>query len=234
MNGPAALARHVAEWMVDSLASTTGTVAVALSGGSTPKVLYELLATDEFARRMPWDRVHWCWGDERFVPPDDPSSNYRMAKEAMFDHVPVPPDHVHPIPTTGLSPAAAAAAYEQTLRVIHGDGDLGRPLFEIVLQGLGTNGHFASLFPDTPSLTERQAWCVPVTPAGEKTRITLTYPPLESCKHAAFIVAGAEKREVLAAVRAGQSDLPASHYRPHGELHWFADDAAEGRATGGK
>ncbi len=224
------LARQVAEWMVERLNATTGTVAVALSGGSTPKVLYRLLATDEFAARIPWDRVHWCWGDERFVPPDDPSSNYRMAEEALLSHVPVPAENVHPIPTTGLSPAAAASVYEQTLRSIHGDGDLTRPLFEIVLLGLGTNGHFASLFPETPSLTERTAWATDVTPAGEKTRITLTYPALESCNHAAFVVAGADKREALAAVRAGQDDLPASHFRPIGQLHWFTDDAAEGRA----
>lgn len=229
IGGPEALARQVAEWMVERLGATEGKVVVALSGGSTPKLLYTLLATAEFAGRIPWERVHWCWGDERFVPPDAPSSNYRMTHEAMLSHVPVPPDHVHPIPTTGLSPAAAAAVYEQMLREIHGDGDLARPLFEIVLLGLGTNGHFASLFPETPSLTERDAWAVDVTPAGEKTRISLTYPPLESCRHAAFIVAGADKRAVVAAVQAGQDDLPASHYRPAGELHWFVDDAAAGR-----
>lgn len=229
IEGVQALARQVAEWMVERLGATEGPVAVALSGGSTPKALFTLLATAEFAGRIPWDRVHWCWGDERFVPPDDPSSNYRMAHEALLSHVPVPPDHVHPIPTTGLSPAAAAAVYEQTLREIHGDGDLSRPLFEIVLLGLGTNGHFASLFPETPSLAEREAWVTEVTPAGEKTRITLTYPALESCRHAAFMVAGAEKREALAAVRAGQADLPAAQYRPAGKLHWFVDDAAAGR-----
>ena len=153
-----------------------------------------------------------------------------MTNEALFKHVPVAAEMVHPIVTTGLSPAAAAAAYEQTLRTIHGGGDLGRPLFEIVLLGLGTNGHFASLFSghDVVDGAGRLGGGGDV-PAGEKTRITLTYPPLESCRHAAFIVAGADKREVLAAVRAGQADLPASHYRPAGELHWFADDAAEGR-----
>ena len=122
LDGPEALARHVAEWMVERLGATEGIVAVALSGGSTPKLLYSLLATDEFSGRIPWDRVHWCWGDERFVPPDDPSSNYRMTNEAMFKHVPVAAEMVHPIVTTGLSPAAAAAAYEQTLRAIHGGG----------------------------------------------------------------------------------------------------------------
>jgi 6-phosphogluconolactonase len=103
------------------------------------------------------------------------------------------------------------------------------PLFHLVLMGLGTNGHTASLFPDTPVLDERSAWAAAVTPEGEPTRITLTYPALESCRHAAFLVAGAEKREALAAVRAGQSDLPAAQYRPAGELHWFVDDAAAGR-----
>ena len=228
MSGVAGLAREVAEWMVGRLGATEGRVLVSLSGGSTPKHLYELLATPDFATRIPWDRVHWCWGDERFVPHDDPDSNYRMAHEAMLAHVPVPPDHVHPIPTAGLSPAAAAATYEQTLRELHGNGDLRRPLFEIALLGLGTNGHFASLFPDTPSLSERTAWATDVTPASEKTRITLTYPALESVRHAAFMVAGPDKRDVLAAVRAGQSDLPAAHYRPQGELHWFADEAAAG------
>lgn len=226
-DGPA-VAQAVAEWMVATLAATDGRLAVALSGGSTPKLLYTLLATDEFARRMPWDRVHWFWGDERFVPPDDKASNDRMVRSAMLDHVPVSPDHIHPVPTTGQTPEQSAAAYEHKLREFRG-GDLTRPLFDIVLLGLGTNGHFASLFPDTPSLDERTKWAVPVAPAGEPIRITLTYPVLESCRHAAFLVVGADKREILARVRARQPDLPASHYRPHGDLHWFADAAAEGR-----
>ena len=215
--------------MVDLLAEGEGPLAVALSGGSTPKRLYTLLATEEFAKRIRWDRVHWFWGDERFVPPDDQSSNYHMTWEAMLSRVPVPADHVHPVPTVGVSPAESASAYENTLRAFHGSDRLSTPLFHLVLLGLGTNGHFASLFPGTPALDERDAWVVPVTPAGEKTRITLTYPPLESCRHAAFLVAGADKRDVLARVRAGGGDLPASRYRPQGQLHWFADDAAEGR-----
>jgi 6-phosphogluconolactonase len=173
--------------------------------------------------------VHWFWGDERFVPPDDPSSKFRMTRLAMLDHVPVPADHIHEIPTVGVSPEQSAAQYEQTLRSFHGSGDLSTPLFHVVLLGLGTNGHFASLFPDTPSLAERTAWVVPVTPEGEKTRISLTYPVLESCRHAAFLVAGADKADVLARVRAGQPDLPASHYHPQGKLHWLTDEAAEGR-----
>lgn len=227
--GPDALAREAAEWMVACLGEGSGKLAVALSGGSTPKRLYELLASEEFAGRVPWDRVHWFWGDERFVPPDDPSSNYRMVREAMLDPVRVPESHIHPVPTVGLSPEAAAAAYERTLRDFHGSSDLETPLFHLVLLGLGTNGHFASLFPGTPALEECRAWAVPVTPEGEKTRITLTYPALESCRHAAFLVSGADKRDVLARVCAGEGDLPASHYRPSGELRWLTDSAAEGR-----
>ncbi len=221
------VARAAAEWMVATLTAREGRLAVALSGGSTPKLLYTLLATDEFASRMPWDRIHWFWGDERFVPPDDKASNYRMVRDAMLSHIPAPPEQVHPVPTVGLSPEQAAADYASTLQGFHG-GDLTRPMFDIVLLGLGTNGHFASLFPGTPSLEERTAWACSVTPAGEPTRITLTYPVLESCRHAAFLVVGADKRDALAAVRAGQDDLPASHYHPQGELHWFTDTAAEG------
>ena len=228
MSGPDDLARRVATWMVEVLAEKRG-AAVALSGGSTPKRLYTLLASDEFRDRVKWDQVDWFWGDERFVPPDDPASNYHMTNEAMFRHVPAPPGRVHPVPTVGLSPADSAQSYERTLRAFHGSGDLSAPLFDIVLLGLGANGHLASLFPGTDSLMERTAWVAPVTPEGEKTRITMTFPALQSCRHAAFLVAGADKRDVLRAVRGGQSDLPASQFRPGGELRWFTDDAAEGR-----
>jgi 6-phosphogluconolactonase len=218
-----------ADWLLARLAERPGALAIALSGGSTPKKLYELLATPAYAARIPWERLHLFWGDERFVPPDDPSSNYRMTKTALLDHVPIPADHIHPIPTTDLTHDQSAAQYEQTLKRFHGSSDLSQPLFHIVLNGLGTNGHFASLFPDTGSLSERTAWAVPVTPAGEKTRITLTYPALESCRHAAFLVSGPDKADVLARVRAGAPDLPASHYHPSGTFTWLTDDAAEGK-----
>jgi 6-phosphogluconolactonase len=152
-----------------------------------------------------------------------------MAMEAMLRHAPVPAGHIHPVPTEGLAPEAAATAYEAELRRFHGEAGLGEvPLFQVVLLGLGTNGHTASLFPDTPALEERTAWALPVTPQGEPTRITLTYPPLESCRHAAFLVAGADKRDVLARVRAGDQRLPAARYQPSGELRWFTDLEAQG------
>ncbi len=227
---PQALALHVADWMVGILHERPGPVSVALSGGSTPKLLYQALAGPLFMDRVPWQRVHWFWGDERFVPHSDERSNYRMTMDAMLDRAAVPPGNVHPIPTEGMTADEAAVHYQALLQAFYGAPvlDPARPLFDIVLMGLGTNGHTASLFPDTPVLTERTAWAAAVTPAGEPTRITLTYPALESCRHAAFLVAGAEKRDVLARVRAGAPDLPAAHYHPTGALHWFADQAAAG------
>lgn len=227
---PQALAAHVAEWMTGIMQALPGPVAVALSGGSTPKLLYQALAAPPFVDQVPWDRAHWFWGDERFVPQDDERSNYRMTTEAMLGRVGAPPGNIHPIPTEGMSAEDAAARYGITLQAYHGGQTLDpvRPLFDIVLLGLGTNGHTASLFPGTPVLKERTAWAAAVTPADEPTRITLTYPVLESCRHAAFLVAGADKRDVLAQVRAGAADLPAARYHPVGELHWFADQAAAG------
>ncbi len=225
---PQALAREVADWMLLTLRASTGEVAVALSGGSTPKLLYEVLAQEPYRGMMPWDRVHWFWGDERFVPPDDPRSNYRMTYEALLGHVKIPASHMHPVQTDDVTPEQAAALYQQALQSFYGAATLdpARPLFEIVLLGLGTNGHTASLFPGTAVLDERTAWAAAVTPEGEPTRITLTYPALESCRHAAFIVAGAEKRDVLARVRAGEATLPAARFRPTGTLHWFTDSAS--------
>ena len=227
---PQALAERVASWMTGVLRARPGPVSVALSGGSTPKLLYQALAAAPFVQQMPWERVHWFWGDERFVPQSDDRSNYRMIMQAMLDRAIVPPGNIHPMPTEGVTADAGAARYQAVLQAFYGASvfDATRPLFDIVLLGLGTNGHTASLFPDTPVLHERTAWVAAVTPDGEPTRLTLTYPALESCRQAAFLVAGADKRDVLARVRSGARDLPASQYRPTGELHWFVDQAAVG------
>lgn len=222
-----ALAEAAAGWIVDTLVARPGRLAVSLSGGSTPKLLYAALARPPFRDRMPWDRVHWFWGDERFVPEADPRSNTAMVRSAMLDHVPAPPGNVHPVPTAGVTAEAAAARYEAVLREFHGD-DLADPLFDLVLLGLGTNGHTASIFPGEAVVEERTAWAAAVTPPGEPTRITLTWPPLESTRDAAFMVTGAEKQEVVARVRSGDQSLVASRYRPAGALHWWLDAAAAG------
>lgn len=228
---PPALARHVAEWMTATALTAKGPFSVSLSGGSTPKALYELLASDEFRGRFPWKQVSWYWGDERFVPRDHPESNYRMVREAMLAKAPVPPENIHPMPTDG-TPEEAARKYERTLQRPYGAPTLdpSKPLFDITLLGLGTDGHTASLLPGDPALEERERWVVPVSHGRPEVRITLTLPAINSSRHVAFLVAGRSKTAALASVRAGDSRLPAARVRPAGELIWFVDRAAAGSA----
>lgn len=221
------LAHRAAGWIADIASRNPGRIAISLSGGSTPRRLYQLLAESPFREAMPWDRVHWFWGDERFVPHDHPDSNYRMAREALLSRAPIPAANIHPIETVG-DPAAAARAYDQALKSYYGTDalDPSRPLFDIQLLGLGPDGHTASLFPGTTVLGERSRWVAEVVGAKPETRITLTYPPLESSRHTAFLVAGADKREVLARVLAGDRELPSARLNPVGELVWFVDEQA--------
>jgi 6-phosphogluconolactonase len=226
---PPALARHVADWMTAAALASTGTFRVSLSGGSTPKALFALLASEPFIARFPWRRVSWYWGDERFVPYDHPESNYRMTREAMLAKAPVPPANVHPVPADG-TPDDAAARYERTLQAAYGAAalDPARPLFDITLLGMGPDGHTASLLPGEPVLEERKRWVAAVSHGRPEVRITMTYPAIESSRQVAFLVAGKEKAAMFKAVRAGGSDVPAARVRPVGELIWFVDRAAAG------
>ena len=229
---PAALARHVAEWMTSAALAAKGTFRVSLSGGSTPKTLYGILASDEFRNRFPWQLVSWYWGDERFVPYDHPESNYRMTREAMLAKAPVPPENIHPVPVDG-SPQDAARRYEQALQQAYGATvlDPARPLFDLTLLGLGTDGHTASLLPGDPVLEERERWVAAVSHGRPEIRITMTYPVIESSRCVAFLVTGREKAPILQAIRAGGSPVPAARVRPVGELMWFVDRAAAGDCT---
>jgi 6-phosphogluconolactonase len=224
---PQALARHVAEWVTATALAATGPFRVSLSGGSTPKALYQLLASDAFCERFPWKRVSWYWGDERFVPYDDPDSNYRMTREAMLSKVPVPPENIHPIPTDG-SPDDAALRYERSLQSEYGAAvlDPARPLFDITLLGLGPDGHTASLLPGEPVLEDRKRWVAAVSHGRPEVRITMTYPVIESSRYVAFLVAGHEKAAMFNSIRSGSSDVPAARVKPVGELIWFVDQAA--------
>ena len=228
---PLALAHHVAEWMTQAALAADGPFRVSLSGGSTPKTLYGLLASDEFRSRFPWQRVSWYWGDERFVPYDHPESNFRMTREAMLAKAPVPPGNIHPIPTDG-SPDDAARRYELTLQQAYGGATLDphRPLFDVTLLGLGPDGHTASLLPGEPVLSERKRWVAAVAHGRPEVRITMTYPALESSRRVAFLVAGQEKAAIFSAIRKGDSRVPAAQIRPVGELFWFVDRAAAGQA----
>jgi len=226
---PHALARRAAEWFATAASETAGPVRISLSGGSTPKELYTLLAGDEFRARLPWDRMEFFWGDERFVPHDDPASNYRMAKEALFLHVPVPAEHIHPVPVNG-GPREAAAQYEALLKQIYGAEylDPARPLFHIMLLGLGADGHTASLIPGQPVLEERNRWVAAVADGRPETRITLTYPAIESSAVIAFLVTGAEKANAVRLARAGDPSVPAGRIRTNADIIWFLDRAAAG------
>jgi 6-phosphogluconolactonase len=222
---PEDLAHATAAWLRERAQAAGERCAVCLAGGSTPRRVYELLAAAERGG-FPWERVHWFFGDERFVPHDHPDSNYRMARETLFDAAPVPAANVHPMPTAGL-PADAARAYENELQAFYGAPTLDprRPLFDVVLLGLGEDGHIASLFPGTAALQERQRWVVDVlNPKGEP-RLTLTYPAIESTRALAFVVSGANKRAILGRVWAGE-DLPAARLRGSVAPDWFVDQAA--------
>ena len=213
-----------------------GRFAVALSGGSTPKQLYTLLATPEWSTRVPWPRVDVFWGDERCVPPDDPASNYRMACAALLDHVPVDPARVHRISGED-DPGLAASAYEAELRTAFAT-PTGPPRlepgtrFDHVLLGMGDDGHTASLFPHSPVLRESERWAIPSeTGAVPHRRVTLTLPVLNAAADVSFLVVGRGKASTLARVLEGRHEaeaLPAQLIAPRkGRLHWLVDvDAA--------
>jgi 6-phosphogluconolactonase len=223
---PDALAERVAAWLTAQAGAKRSGFSLALSGGSTPKRLYQRLAAAPWRSRMPWGRVHLFWGDERFVPPDHPDSNQRMAREAMIARVPIPPGNLHPVPVDG-TPEDAARRYEAELRAFAA-GRPGEPLFDVQLLGLGPDGHIGSLFPGTPALAERGAWVVAVVGARPEPRITLTYPALEDSGAVAFLVSGAAKRAVLRQLLEGDLALPATALRPKGAVTVFADQAAMG------
>jgi 6-phosphogluconolactonase len=209
-----------------------GRCLVALSGGSTPRPLYELLATAPYATRIDWARLHLFWGDERCVPPDHPDSNYRMTREAMIDHVPLPPENVHRIRGED-PPDRAAQEYERVLREFFGSGDRPARSFDLVLLGLGRDGHTASIFPGTPATTETHRWAMSVhaTAPRDMWRITLTTVVLNAAADVTFLVAGADKaprlHQVLQASAGQRPVLPAELVKPvDGSLHWMVDAAA--------
>ena len=227
------LAGHFADWLVARYEATNGPFALNLSGGSTPKSVYELLASEAYSAKFDWTRIHVFFGDERFVPPDHPDSNYRMTREAMLSKVPIPEGNVHAVPTTGADPAEAAAAYEVTLKRFYGHDtlDLARPLFAVTLLGLGEDGHTASLFPGTAALDERTKWVTAVVGAKPEPRITMTYPVLASSRAVVFLVAGAGKRAMLGHLLDGDTAIPAGRIESAGDLTVFCDEAALGQGA---
>jgi 6-phosphogluconolactonase len=226
---PAAMAKAAGDRIVARIAANGQRVAICLSGGSSPKQLFELLATDAYRSKIPWDRVHWFIGDERFVPVDNPFNNMSMARKAFLDQC-APSANVHPIPIDSADPAAAARRYEAELKAFYGAGKLTpeRPLFDVVLLGVGPDGHTASLFPGYPAVEETKRWVIEVPKAHVEPfvpRVSLTLPTLASCREMLFEASGAGKRAILTRVFDGE-DLPANRAHSEGETIWLLDKAA--------
>jgi 6-phosphogluconolactonase len=226
---PAALAKAAAERLIARIDANAGRVAICLSGGSSPKQMFELLATDAWRGRIAWDRVHWFFGDERFVPVTDPRSNTAMARKAFLDRC-APPANVHPIEVDSASPEQAARRYENELKSFYGADTLdpARPLFEVVMLGVGPDGHTASLFPGYPAVEEARRWVMEVPKANVEPfvpRVSLTLPTLASCREMLFEASGAGKRAILTRIFGGEN-LPAHRARSQGETVWLLDRAA--------
>jgi 6-phosphogluconolactonase len=201
--------------------------AVALAGGNTPQAIYQLLAT-EYREQIPWPKVHLFWGDERYVPMNDPNSNYRMVREALLDHISITAKNVHRMPTEFIQPDEAARRYEQTLRDFFGNSS---PRFDLIMLGLGKDAHCASLFPGSSVLQERERFvAVAESPQPPKARLTLTFPVINQAAKVYFFVVGEDKAPALQSTLAGPLDLqkfPAQAVQPAGgQVIWWVDEKA--------
>ncbi len=207
-----------------------GRFLVALSGGSTPRALHQALVA-HYRDLIPWERVQVFWSDERCVPPDDPESNYRMARETLLEQVPLPADNIHRMPGERSDYDAAAADYEVEMRHVFGVPPDVLLRFDLILLGMGPDGHTASLFPGSPALHETSRLVVPNQgPKPPPQRLTFTYPLINSARQIMFLVAGAEKAEALRDVLSGQTTIeerPSVGVRPtDGEVIWMVDREA--------
>ena len=233
-DNPEEVARAAADRFVEIAGAAMrerGRFSVALSGGSTPKRAYELLASEDYRDKLGWSKAHIFFGDERCVPPDDTESNYRMANEAMLSRVALPARNIHRIQGVG-DPVANARLYEDELRTFFNDALW--PRFDLVLLGMGDDGHTASLFPGTAALKEEQAWVAANwVEKFNAYRITLTLPAINHAAHIAFLVTGESKADRLAEVLSGENlpvQLPSQLIKPaNGSLEWLIDKAAAAR-----
>ena len=216
---PEALARAATELVLEAEAAAGERFAICLTGGSTPQATHRLLASDQFRGRADWSRWHVFFGDERQVPLDDPRSNYQNARESLLDHVPIPAGQIHPL--------TDADQYEGLLRAFFGEA----PRFDLLMLGMGEDGHTASLFPATAALAERRRLVAANdVPKLSERRLTLTFRALNAARRVVFLVSGPEKASAAAKIlkkQRGYRDLPAAGVSPRrGTLLWLLDEAA--------
>ncbi len=213
-----------------------GFFCVALAGGSTPRDLYRTIATPAISSQLDWQRVHLFFGDERTVPPDHPDSNYRMARETLLDHVPIPESNVHRIETELADPELAAGRYQELLVEIVPRSQGGVPQFDLILLGIGPDGHTASLFPETDILQQRERFVAAVNVKQKATwRVSLTFPVLDCARHLLFLVAGADKQQIVRQLL--DDSCPGARYpvqmlQPSGSVEFYLDSAAAGTVAG--
>jgi 6-phosphogluconolactonase len=230
------LSRAAAEYVCETAGEAIrkrGVFTFVLSGGSTPRLLYEELARQPISKRIDWQKTHIFWGDERYLPPDHPDSNYALAFQRLVSKVDVPPAQVHRIITESPSAKDSAEDYEKTLRHFFrspsgSEDDKYLPSFDVILLGLGEDGHTASLFPGDAALEEKYRWVVAVDGANASPpvpRITLTFPILNKADCVIFLVSGSRKKEVFEEImnNPGTAPYPAARIRPSGRLLWFID-----------
>ena len=234
---PDALAISAAEFIVRAARDAIdqrGRFTLALAGGSTPEKTYRRLASSEMAGKIDWSKSYLFMGDERFVPAADPASNFGMAQRSLLNHVPVPKGNVFPVPTESRAVSVAAQQYHQTLARFFGQvGDTAPPRFDLILLGLGDDGHIASLFPGMPSLVVDDCWVTwspPGTLPPPVDRVTMTFPVLNHARSVLFLVAGDKKSDVLHEILEGHPSVqkpPAAGIRPvAGTVTWLLDKAA--------
>ncbi|MFC1591702.1 6-phosphogluconolactonase [Thermodesulfobacteriota bacterium] len=219
--------------IINQAVRSHGRCSIALSGGTTPRLLYSCFAEPAYAEKIPWDRLHIFWGDERCVPPDLPESNYRLAWEPWLSKVPIPAAHIYRMQGELADPAAAASAYEDTLRSFFDSGSPSRPGFDLVLLGLGNDGHTASLFPGDAALAEhtRLVRAVTAPPQYEtRQRLTLTLPALCTAAHILFLISGRDKQPVLEHILNNRAEAvkryPAARVAAQIELGWLINEGA--------
>lgn len=211
------------EFIIDKIKTITSArhrCTIALAGGSTPKPIYEAIAQTD----LPWHKIHVFWGDERYVPPTHPESNEKMAREAWLNHVPIPPENIHPMPTMGNNPALDAQLHEGEIRAFF-EQEEGFPTFDLILLGMGDDGHTASLFPHTDALNGGRA-LVTVGNKGDSLRLTFTASLINQADCVVFLVSGENKIDALTQVFSDDADsnqYPSKLIQPQGELIWFID-----------